>query len=152
MTGPVKASWGDVARAVDIVDIRATDTVARLIRRGPMPQHGETIEASFKVFVGFVREADGGFLCVLTVDVRPRRKAGEREFARFVYRCHGRYHAKQAFPDDILQQFAQTNGMVHLWPYARSWIQTASAGLGLNPIVLPAFRVMPPNPKPAKSE
>lgn len=151
MTVEKRSNWSDVARDVELLDVRTTGTLARL-GRGPVPEYGSVMDASFKVQVGFSRDGEGLFSCLLSVDVKPRRRAGEREFARFIYRGVAKYRTKSDNTDEALLQFSQTNAMIHLWPYARHWVQTASAQLNLVPIVLPAYRINAPKQKQNTTE
>jgi hypothetical protein len=54
------------------------------------------------------------------------------------------YQTQRDWPDELLQQYAQTNAAVHAWPYARQFIQSASTQLGLSAVVLPALRIGQP--------
>ena len=132
----------ELAKEVDLLDIRTTGTLARL-GLGPTPEFGKPMDASFAIKAGVSREGDNGFNVVLAIDCRPRRSREEREFGRFIYRAVARYRAQKPWPDDVLNEFMRSNAMIHLWPYARNFVQTASAQLGLIPILLPPFRVSP---------
>jgi len=130
----------ELAKEVDLVDIRTTGTLARL-GPGPIPEFGKPMDASFTIKAGVSREGENGFNVMLAIDCRPRRTKEEREFSRFIYRVVARYRAQKAWPEDVLNDFMRSNAMIHLWPYARNFVQTASAQLGLIPILLPPFRV-----------
>jgi hypothetical protein len=43
--------------------------------------------------------------------------------------------------DDVLAEFASTNGVFNAWPYWREFIQTTVARMELPPLVLPVFRL-----------
>ncbi|GEL75160.1 hypothetical protein [Myxococcus virescens] len=45
------------------------------------------------------------------------------------------------FTDDEIQLYSQTNGMVHVWPYLRAFIQSSCAQLGIPVVTLPPFRI-----------
>ncbi|MFY0572860.1 hypothetical protein ACN28E_54770 [Archangium lansingense] len=45
------------------------------------------------------------------------------------------------FTDDELNLFGQTNGMVHVWPYLRAFVQNSCAQLGTPVVTLPPFRI-----------
>jgi hypothetical protein len=135
----------ELAKEVDLIDIRTTGMVARLAS-GPAPELGQAMDASIRIKAGVVREGETGFIVTLAVDCRPRRSKKDREFGRFVYRGIARYHAQKAWPQEVLDEFMRSNAMNHLWPYARNYVQISSAQLGLVPILLPPFRVSPRPP------
>ena len=132
----------ELAKEVDLIDIRTTGMVARLAS-GPTPEFGQAMDASILIKAGVAREGETGFIVTLAVDCRTRRSKEDREFGRFVYRGIARYRAQKAWSQEVLDEFMRSNAMIHLWPYARNYVQTASAQLGLIPILLPPFRVSP---------
>lgn len=137
----------ELARAVQLVEVNATGTLARLGVGTRVPPAGEEINLDLRTKVGTVRTGDTGFAVIASCIVRVKTKDAQKPFARFAYRCFAKYQNAGSRPDEVLLEFARTNGMIHLWPYVRSYIQTASAQLGLVPITLPVFRVQPP-PRP----
>lgn len=141
----------ELAREVELLDVRTTGTLARL-DAGPNPKPGDSIDAMFSLRVLAGRNGDNDFDVFFAIDCRPRRAVGERPFARFVYRAVARYRAKQTWPDAVIDAFMRTNALIHLWPYARQYVQTASAQLSLTPIILPPYRVQAVSEAPAKSQ
>lgn len=139
-----------LASRVDITEVLTTGTLARRTAGVAPPSSGENFDVELGVRVGAVREGEG-FAVVAAVSVKVRRRNERRPFARFVQRFNVRYTGRGDATDEVLIEFAQTNGMVHLWPYARAFVQTASASLGLAPIVLPVFRVAAPNGTPLQA-
>lgn len=140
MNSAVSREVASLAREVDLVEIRTTGTLARLAN-GPVPPFGAAMDASFLLRAGVVRGKNNAFDVAFSLDCRPCRAKGERPFARFVYRAVARYRAKQSWSTEVLDAFMRTNALVHLWPYGRHFVQTASAQLGLIPVLLPPFRV-----------
>jgi preprotein translocase subunit SecB len=47
--------------------------------------------------------------------------------------------------------FAHTNAMLNSFPYWREYVQSTVARMGLPPLVLPLFRIVPPPDKPVAS-
>ena len=45
------------------------------------------------------------------------------------------------FDQDLVQDFAETNGVYNAWPYWRELIQSTASRIGLHGIVLPVFRI-----------
>lgn len=45
------------------------------------------------------------------------------------------------FADEEIHLFGQTNGMIHVWPYLRAFVQTSCAQLGAPVVTLPPFRI-----------
>lgn len=132
----------ELAQAVQLMDLRPTGLMARH-GLGSVPAYGDQLDIAFNLKVGFARKDEHSFVALLMAGVRARRAPGEREFARFVYRAYAQYSLPVEASDELLLEFSRTNGMIHLWPYLRAWVQTASASLGLLPIVIPVFRVQP---------
>ncbi|MBF5044750.1 hypothetical protein FGE12_20280 [Aggregicoccus sp. 17bor-14] len=94
------------------------------VAHAPLPPHGFVIEMRFRV------------------EARAREAAGE-PFALFEYRVGAIYGLNGELPTAaVLDAFGRTNGMVHLWPYLRAYIQQASAQLSLPALVLPPYRVV----------
>jgi hypothetical protein len=47
---------------------------------------------------------------------------------------------EKIFEDANVQAFAQMNGLLHIWPYWREFVQSSAQRLGLPPITLPVVR------------
>lgn len=45
------------------------------------------------------------------------------------------------FSDEELSLYGRTNGMIHVWPYLRGFVQNSCAQLGVPVVTLPPFRV-----------
>lgn len=133
----------ELIKEAELADIRPLGLFAKLAR-GPAPAMGQTFTNDFNVRSGVVREGEHVFAVVFFVDCRSRRGPEDQPFARFAYRVAIRYRVKQAWPDELLGQYAQTNAAVHAWPYARQFIHSASTQLGLSPVLLPPLRVGQP--------
>jgi len=52
-----------------------------------------------------------------------------------------RLHSGEKLTQEELQAFASSNGMVHLWPYFRAFVQQSCGQFSIPPIVLAPFRV-----------
>lgn len=130
-----------LARDVQLVEVNATGTLSRLGVGKRVPPPGEEIDLGLGTKIGFVRTGESSFAVVAAFIVRAKTKDATKPFARFVYRCFAKYQNAGEQTDDVLVEFSRTNGMMHLWPYLRAYVQTASAQLGLVPLTLPVFRV-----------
>lgn len=133
----------ELMKEAELAEIRPLGMLAK-IARGPAPAMGQSFKNDFNIRSGLVREGEHGFAVVFMVDCRSRRASEDQPFARFTYRVAMRYRVKQAWPDELLTQFAQTNAAVHAWPYARQFIHSASTQLGLSPVLLPPLRIGQP--------
>lgn len=140
-----------LAREVQLVEVNATGTLSRLGVGTRVPPPGEEIDLGLATKVGIVRTGEAGFAVVAAFTVRIKTKDVKKPFARFVYRCFAKYQNVGQHPDEVLIEFARTNGMMHLWPYLRAYVQAASAQLGLVPVVLPVFRIQPQAPAASKT-
>ena len=56
------------------------------------------------------------------------------------------------FDPDLVQQFAETNGIYNAWPYWRELLQNTASRLGLPGVIAPVFRLVNlPAKKPKKA-
>jgi hypothetical protein len=133
-------SVAELAKGVDLVDIKPTGLSARQ-GRGPAPAYGEQVEINFNLQIGFARKSADSFLTLFFAVVRVKKSPADPEFARFIYRAFAEYRQRVEATDQLVLDFSRTNGLIHLWPYLRAYVQSASASLGFVPIVLPVFRV-----------
>jgi preprotein translocase subunit SecB len=84
------------------------------------------------------------FAAIFRFDVTLQtREESSTAVARIRYHVIAVYSSSESpdFEDEQLQLFAQTNGMVHVWPYLRAFVQSSCASLGIPAITLPPFRV-----------
>ncbi len=127
-----------LARLITIRDCRPLAFSAQLEADVPPPT--ARIHVSVHPRVSAVAN-DGGFSVLGTFMVGLVKEGPER-FAKFRYRVVTEYSVEGALPAPrVLQAFAETNGMVHLWPYLRAFVQGACGQLGVPPIQLPIFRI-----------
>jgi preprotein translocase subunit SecB len=54
----------------------------------------------------------------------------------------------QEIEQDHLQQFAHANGTYHSWPFLRQLLFDLTAKMGLPPLTLPVFKVLPREARP----
>lgn len=52
----------------------------------------------------------------------------------------------------VLQEFAEINGVFNVWPYWREFIQSTMARMNLPVITIPVFRLAPPSDVPTKRD
>lgn len=134
----------ELARRAELRSLTPSGTLARLTAGEVFPAPGEQFDLHIKLATGMTRTTSG-FVGGVTISVRAQRKEAKRAFARFAYRVNAHYGVPGEFTEAAAQAFVQTNGLVHVWPYARAWIQSASVGMGLPPVLLPFYRVHAPN-------
>lgn len=134
----------ELAKRAELRALTPTGMVARLRAGEPLPASGEQFDLHIDIATGMIR-TPGGFVGVATISVHAQRKEAKRAFARFAYRVNVQYAAQGELADETMQAFVQTNGLVHVWPYARAWMQSASVAMGMAPVLLPFYRVQAPN-------
>jgi hypothetical protein len=130
-----------IARQVELSEVRTTGALARLTTGMRMPPPSEPVDLNLATKIGVVRNGPHSFMAVAAFKIRLRTKLNTKPFAAFVYRCFAVYRNVPECSDDVLGAFSQTNSLIHIWPYLRNYVQTASAQLGLSPVTLPVFRV-----------
>lgn len=140
-----------LAQRAELLEFLPTGTLARRTAGVSGPPPGARIDLNIDTRVGVVRDQDR-FVVLAAIGVRTRTNGGDaKPFARFLYRVNVRYSNAGDASDEALLAFAQTNGMVHIWPYARAYVQAAATSMGLVPVTLPFFRVAAPNGRPMEA-
>jgi hypothetical protein len=129
-----------LAQRAQIKELRPLNFAAALHGSWPGPEVSVTAEITRELRVhlepsGFV--VVGRFTCqVLRAEGAPRDPV-----ATFRYEALCAYDSgKEEIAPELVELYARTNAMVHLWPYFRHFVQTSSAQLNILPILLPAFR------------
>jgi preprotein translocase subunit SecB len=136
-----------LAAAVDLIEVRPVGFLARLLRAAP--QTGTPLAMDMKNQLEVRHEGDGEFQVHADFALVARPEADPKdEFLKIRYTILSRYRVPPEYPLDqeVLELFAHTNGMVHLWPYLRAFVSNACAQLGVQPITLPPFRVQSAKP------
>lgn len=132
-----------LAEIVDFIDVRPVAFLAR--HTGPDPGLGAKLQLELKANVAIHRneQVSNQFDARGVFEVRAHREAAKAEpFVQIQYEVVARYSfPKGEFSDEVLTRFAQSNGMIHLWPYFRSFVSTSLGQLGLTPFALPLWRV-----------
>ena len=138
----LSAQLSDLASAVEIVEIRPIGFLARLMRDAP--QAGSRLDVEVKKKLEARREGDSAFVVYadFSLDVHPEADPKE-EFLKLRYTIISRYRVPSGYrlEQEVVDFFASTNGMVHLWPYLRAFVANTCAQMGVLPITLPPFRV-----------
>jgi hypothetical protein len=135
-----------LSQGLELVNIRTVEFAARLLE-----QPDERVPVSIAVDSDMnTMQAPGGFVVEarFTLKARPSTE-GSRDFVELLYRVGAVYRAPGAPPPvEVLEAFARTHGMIHLWPYFRAYVQQACAQLGVRPIILHPFRLGSAAPPP----
>lgn len=143
LTQEVQQAVLELARLVDLSNIRTVGFSARLFEQSPATTQEMRVEVDSQVQPGILT---GGFIVEGEFKVTARSIAEEpKDFLELSYRVGAVYRLPSASvpPMEVLSAFAETNGMVHLWPYVRAYVQQACAQLAVAAIILPPFRVVP---------
>lgn len=138
----------ELARSADLKNIRVVEFTARLMEQPPDDSPVASVSSKVRT-----AELPGGFVVegAFTLEAGPESGEGGGSFLELKYRVGAVYELRgEALPTaEVLDAFAETNGMIHLWPYFRAYVQQACAQLAIMPIVLPPFRIKPePLPEP----
>lgn len=144
MTERKNAAFEAVARlaqSVDLTDVRPIAFSARLISDPPLRGSRFTVDVRPRLTW---QRSNNAFSLIAHFRLRARIE-GERDraFAQASYRvvAHYRWEDGADPSEETLRDFAGTNGMLNLWPYFRAFVTNSWAQLGLEPFVLPVFRV-----------
>ncbi len=131
-----------LAAAVELVEVRPIGFLARLV--GDAPPLGTHVAAGIKNELSTRLEEDGQFVVYADFALAAHPEAApQAEFLKLRYTIISRYRVppEHSLEQEVLDLFARTNGMVHLWPYLRAYVSNSCAQMGVVPITLPPFRV-----------
>lgn len=147
----LRARLAQLAAAVEIIEVRPVAFLARLMRDAPSAE--TPLSLGFNNEIAAMEEGEGRFVvrADFKLTAHPESDA-KAEFLKLRYTIIGRYQVPAEYPleGEVLDYFAETNGMVHLWPYLRAFVSNSCAQMGVMPITLPPFRVQLTNAKPVK--
>ncbi|WP_309891702.1 hypothetical protein [Archangium sp.] len=142
LTKEVQQAVFALARVVELTNVRVVAFGARLLEQAPATTQEVHIEVDSQVQPGVLPE---GFVVEGQFKLTARTTFEEaKDFLELNYRVGAVYRLPSAPlpPIDVLRAFAETNGMVHLWPYVRAYVQQTCAQLGVPIITLPPFRIV----------
>jgi len=134
-----------MASAFTLQELRPTHLEAEFVQ--PPSKTGVEITPEMDVVVQLSRNPSSPqteFAAIFRFEVKLRtNEESPVVAARMRYHAIAIYLIAQdsEFTDDNLQLFAQTNGMFHIWPYLRAFVQNSCAQLGAPVITLPPFRI-----------
>ncbi|WP_434299353.1 hypothetical protein [Corallococcus exiguus] len=144
----LNAAFRALVREVEIVEIEPLGFMAFL--SNPAPEPGAELSFDVKPTLSTAREDedDAGFFVRGDFKISVREDTGANEpaepFLKLRYTVAGQYAVPEDFThpldEALLKQFAETNAMVHLWPYLRAFVSSACGQLGLPSIMLPVLR------------
>lgn len=135
----------DAARCVELIDVQTAAFSAKLLER---VSSREKPVVAIEIEVVPVTIAEDRFVTEGLFSLKARSSAaGAEPFLELKLRMGAIYrHPSPLPPFEVLEAFAKTNSMVHLWPYFRAFVQQSAAQLAVAPIVLAPFRVTPVAP------
>lgn len=150
MTGAKSAASYDavkkLARSIELTDIRPIAFLARLVAEPPA--RGAKFDVDIRPRLTWHR-AGTTFTVVAHFSLRAVREGEkDRPFVLVSYRVAAYYRWNDGSDpsEETLRDFAESNAMVNLWPYFRTFVTNSWAQLGLEPFVLPVFRVKSASP------
>lgn len=115
------------------------------------PELGTALELAVDHSVE-VKPQEGGFSLAWRFDLSFTAKSAAHPFARFGYSVAAVYAVPGKLPaSEVLADFADTNGFLHVWPYVRSWVQGACGQMQIAALPLPVARFRRELGKPASA-
>lgn len=142
LTKEIQHAVSELARVVELTNVRVVEFGGRLLEQAPATTQEMHVEVDSQVQPGIL---PGGFVVEGQFNLTARPTAEEsKDFLELKYRVGAVYRvpSEPLPPIDVLRAFAETNGMVHLWPYVRAYVQQTCAQLGVPIITLPPFRIV----------
>jgi preprotein translocase subunit SecB len=131
-----------IARGSDLYDVRTIATFARLHEEAP--EIGVPLTCALDI--NLQSQIDQGEFRIIgkfALSAHEEGKTRHQSFfsARLHVVAYYRLHAGEQILQEELEAFAHSNGMIHLWPYFRSFVQQSCGQFAIPPIVLAPFRV-----------
>ncbi|NRD68262.1 hypothetical protein HRD49_41710 [Corallococcus exiguus] len=149
------AAFRLLVQEVELAGMTPLGYLARMAKAYPEP--GTGLETDVKSVLAAAPDAtnERGFLVrgdfIISVRAESASDKPEEPFLKLRYTVLGQYVVGEGFThaleDALLKQFAETNAMVHFWPYLRSFVSGACGELNIPPIMLPLLK--PPKILPA---
>lgn len=128
-----------LARESDLQHIRTLEFAAKLI--SPPPPASEQIHLDLSANVE-VAPSNGGFATEGRFEVKAGSGPERKLFVELSVRIGAAYRYSESLPaQEVLEGFAKTNGLIHLWPYFRAYVQQSCGQLAIPPIIIPPFRI-----------
>jgi preprotein translocase subunit SecB len=139
------ARFAELAAAVELLEVRPVGFLAQVV--GAIPPPGMSFAVDIKSQLTAKQESEGQFEVGAEFALDAHLEADlKEEFLKLRYTIISRYRVppEYSLEQDVLDFFAKTNGMVHLWPYLRAFVANSCAQMGIATITLPPFRVQQP--------
>ncbi len=144
----LNAAFRALVREVEIVEIVPVGFFATAA--GSYPEPGVKLEADVDSTLAVARDDSSArhFLVRGDFNVSAREATGadkrEDSFLDLRYTVLSRYVVPESFPhpleDGLIRQFAETNAILHLWPYLRAFVSSACGQLGAPHVLLHVLR------------
>jgi hypothetical protein len=129
-----------LGRVAHLLELRLVGFSASLNEPWPGPEVDVELEIGTELQI---HSRAGGFSVVgrFTCRVHQAQETPRKLLATFQYSALCDYETgEEEFPPGLIELYARTNSMVHLWPYFRHFVQTSAVQLAIIPILLPPFR------------
>ncbi|WP_408891460.1 hypothetical protein VZQ01_10655 [Myxococcus faecalis] len=134
-----------IAADSELYDVRTIGTYARL--HADAPDVGTPLTAGLSINLN-CQLVENELRVIGKFEVKAHAEGKPKRDSFFTANLHlvayYRVHPGLEFNDEKLQAFASTNGMVHLWPYFRAFVQQTCGQFAIPAIVMPPFRVNQP--------
>lgn len=132
-------SIGELFKAVDLLAVRALEIETRLVADPP----GSDAVLAYDLNTKLTTQPNWpSFAVVADYQVFLRAQGAEANFLEARIKLVAAYRLTEQLepPPELLREFAETQGMFHLWPYLRTHLAVLAGLLGIAPPTLPVFR------------
>lgn len=149
-----------IARNARLLSIELSGIEAKRANGWPNEHPPVDVKVGQSIRHRFVPESDetpGRLFVDLTfkMKVRPDPEEDEPELASIACTFALTYQLNRGMPDDardLLPAFAETNSVLHAWPYLREFVQSTTWRMGLPPLSLPLFQIGGPRERTSPAE
>jgi preprotein translocase subunit SecB len=134
-----------ISNGSELYDVRTIGTSARL--QTDAPELGVPLTAGLAINLNCqLSEQEFRVIGKFALKAHEESRTEKQSFFSATLRivAYYRMHSGLQVNQEELQAFASSNGMIHLWPYFRAFIQQTCGQFSIPPIVLPPFRANRP--------
>lgn len=144
----LNTAFRSLVREVNVEEIVPLGFLAMLDKPAPDPGGVVAFDVKPTLSTALDEEDEGAFFVrgdfILSVREDTGADKQEEAFLQLRYTVLGRYVVPEGFAhpldEPLLKQFAETNAIVHLWPYLRAYVSSACGQLGLPALTIPVLR------------
>lgn len=145
LTKELERAVSTVAQRIELRAVRTVELSARLLGDPPDTVRPVHLDIEYSATPALLQD---GFVVEGAFSLKASTKAEDGSpsrspFLEVKYRLGVIYGHQGDLPaQDVLAAFAEMNGLIHLWPYFRAFVQESCGHLSVPGILVPPFRAI----------